>query len=60
MSKPNSPGISLEEFSSQTGIRKALLLHYCRKGRIEGALFDRISWQWRIHAPVRFITGKQS
>lgn len=60
MSKPSSLGISLDTFAMQTGIRKAQLLHYCRTGRIVGAVFDRVSWRWRIYAPAKLITGRQS
>lgn len=50
---------SLDAFSRITGIRKSQLLHYCRKGRIEGAKFDHVLWQWRIYPPARLVTGRQ-
>ena len=50
-------GMSLFAFAEKTGIRIGQLLHYCRIGRIEGARFDRMLWQWRIHAPARLLTG---
>ena len=53
-------GVSLDTFSRMTGIRKGQLEYYCRKGRIEGARFNRTIWQWRIFFPARLITGKQS
>jgi hypothetical protein len=53
-------GVSLSTFSLQTGIRVGQLSHYCRLGRIEGARFDRVLWQWRIHAPAKLIlTGRK-
>lgn len=60
MSRPLSAGVSLGSFALQTGIRPAQLLYYCRKGRIDGARFDRTLWQWRIYAPAKLITGRQS
>jgi hypothetical protein len=53
-----APGVSLPAFSLQSGVSVDLLLHYCRKGRIEGARFDRTLWQWRIHAPAKLLTGR--
>jgi hypothetical protein len=58
MSQPIlNQGISLLAFSSQTGIRVGQLAHYCRIGRIQGARFNRILWQWRIHAPAKLVIG---
>ena len=52
-------GVSLATFSRQTGIRVGQLAHYCRLGRIEGAQFDRVLWQWRIHSPAKLLlTGR--
>ena len=53
-----APGVSLVAFSLQSGVRVDQLLYYCRKGRIEGARFDRALWQWRIHAPAKLLTGR--
>jgi len=50
-------GISLDTFSRMTGIRKSQLEHYCRKGRIGGARFDRVLRQWRIFPPAKLIMG---
>ncbi len=53
-------GVSLAAFSLQTGVRVGQLAHYCRLGRIEGARFDLVLWQWRIHAPARLVlTGRK-
>lgn len=62
MSKPAvSVGISLVAFSKMTGIRTGQLAHYCRLGRIEGAKFDRVLWQWRIYPPAKLVlTGGKS
>lgn len=52
-------GISLAALSLQTGLRVGQLAHYCRLGRIEGAVFDRVLWQWRIYPPARLVlTGR--
>jgi hypothetical protein len=52
--------VSLDTYAQQTGIRKAQLLYYVRKGRIEGACFDRTIWQWRIPSTAKLLIGRQS
>ena len=51
-------GISLNDFAERTGIRKGQLLYYCRHGRIEGAVFVRALWQWRIFPPAKLVIGR--
>lgn len=52
----NGHGLSLEAFSRLSGIRVGQLLFYCRKGRIQGAEFNRTVWQWRIHLPAKLVS----
>jgi hypothetical protein len=51
----NGQGLSLEAFSRISGIRVGQLLYYCRKGRIQGAEFNRTVWQWRIYPPAKLV-----
>lgn len=51
-------GVSLATFSLQSGVRVEQLAHYCRLGRIQGALFSRTLWQWRIYPPAKLVMGK--
>lgn len=56
--KRKQEAVSLDTYAQQTGIRKAQLLYHVRKGRIEGAYFDRTVWQWRIPSSARLNTGR--
>ena len=50
-------GMSVGTFAHVSGLSKGQIVHYCRKGRIEGAKFDRVTWQWRIYSPARLLLG---
>lgn len=62
MSKQNplrhqQQGVSLRAFAEQTGIREGQLLHYIRKGQIQGAVKHPITKKWRIYPPAKLVLG---
>lgn len=48
-------GVSLRTFAEQTGIREGQLLHYIRKGQIQGAVKHPITKKWRIYPPAKLV-----
>jgi hypothetical protein len=52
-------GMTAATFAKLAGLSKGQVVYYCQKGRIDGAKFDRITWQWRIYPPARLLTGSR-
>ena len=50
-------GLSLRQFSEQTGLREAQLQHYCRTGKIIGARKHPLTKKWWIYPPASFAMG---
>ena len=42
-------------FASEHGLRPGQVEHYCRTGRIPGARFDRVLWNWVLYPPVKLL-----
>lgn len=60
MSKPHevhvgSRGVLARNFALSHGLRIEQVVHYCRTGRIAGARFDRVLWQWVLFPPVKLL-----
>ena len=49
--------VSLRRFAESTGLRQALLLRYCREGKIIGARKHVLTKQWWIYPPATFAMG---
>lgn len=52
--------VRLCEFARRYGMRKGQAEHYCRKGLIAGATFDRLTWQWLIPLPARLLQAPEA
>lgn len=42
-------------FAVSHGLRIEQVIRYCETGRIPGARFDRVLWQWVLYPPVKLL-----
>ena len=52
-----SPGrvVLARSFAVNHGLRIEQVIRYCETGRILGARFDRVLWQWVLQLPVKLL-----
>ncbi|MBX3631211.1 MAG: hypothetical protein KF908_15175 [Nitrosomonas sp.] len=43
-------------FAESHGIRIDRFIHYCETGRVSGARFDKVLWQWVVYLPVKLLS----
>ncbi len=51
MSEP----VSVRKFAERLGVSEALILHYCRRGRIWGARKHPLTKKWWIYPPAKLL-----
>lgn len=42
-------------FASSRGLRVDQVIRYCEAGKIPGARFDRVLWQWVLYPPFKLL-----
>lgn len=42
-------------FAISRGLRVSQVIRYCESGKIPGARFDRVLWQWVLYPPIKLI-----
>lgn len=49
--------ILARNFAENHGLRIDRFIRYCEAGRVSGARFDRVLWQWVVYPPVKLLSG---
>lgn len=42
-------------FAVRHGLRIEQVIRYCESGKIPGARFDRVLWQWVLYPPFKLL-----
>lgn len=42
-------------FAISHGLRIEQVIRYCETGKIPGARFDRVLWQWVVYPPIKLL-----
>lgn len=42
-------------FAVSHGLRVSQVIRYCESGKIPGARFDRVLWQWVLYPPIKLV-----
>jgi hypothetical protein len=53
--KRNDNFVLARSFAIRHGFSVEQIIRYCETGKIQGACFDRILWQWVLYPPVRLL-----
>ncbi len=53
----SSNPVLARSFAISRGLRIAQVIRYCERGKIPGARFDRVLWQWVVYPPVKLLIG---